>query len=177
MNLDRLWAGWRAAYVESVPTPTEGVSEAEFGIVEDETCVFCRILADPSPDSERGVINESDLSVAMINAYPYTPGHILVMPRRHVQDLGDLTTEEAGDLWRVALDGVAAIERAYAPDGMNLGANLGRAAGAGIPRHVHLHVVPRWTGDTNFMTTVASVRVLPEPLPQSWEKLHAAWMT
>jgi len=113
----------------------------------------------------------------MLNAYPYASGHVLVMPQRHVQELGDLSAEEASDLWQLALAAAAAIQRAYTPDGMNLGANLGRAAGAGIPNHLHLHIVPRWTGDTNFMTSVASVRVLPEPLPRSWEKLRAAWST
>jgi ATP adenylyltransferase len=99
------------------------------------------------------------------------------MPRRHVGDLGDLDPQESIELWEATRQSVAAIQRAYAPDGLNLGANLGRAAGAGIPRHVHLHVLPRWVGDTNFMTAVAATRVLPEPLPDSWAKLRAAWPT
>jgi ATP adenylyltransferase len=177
MNLDHLWAGWRSEYVEAVSNPPPEAHEVGAAIAAEDACVFCRILADPSPDAERGVVAETDLTATILNAYPYASGHILVMPRRHVQDLGELTADEAADLWRFALAGAAAIERAYAPDGMNLGANLGRAAGAGIPRHLHLHIVPRWTGDTNFMTTVASLRVLPEPLPQSWEQLRAAWTT
>jgi ATP adenylyltransferase len=174
MTLDHLWAGWRAAYVASVPGGEPDGDKRERG-TEDQGCVFCRILADPSPDADRGVIASTDLTVALLNAYPYASGHILVMPVRHVQELQDLTDEESADLWSQVTAAAAAIQRAYHPDGMNLGANFGRAAGAGIPAHLHLHVVPRWAGDTNFMTTVASLRVLPEPLPRSWEKLRAAW--
>src|SRR5216684_3437435 len=125
MNLDHLWAGWRSEYVESASNPPEEASEAGSEIGDEGSCVFCGILADPSPDSERGVVAETDLTAAIVNAYPYASGHILVMPRRHVQDLRNLTTDEASDLWQFALEGAAAIERAYAPDGMNLGANLG----------------------------------------------------
>ncbi len=175
MSFDGLWAGWRSAYVGSVShqdnpdgTPiADPSSEAE--------CVFCRILNDTSGDADRGVVATTSLSVAILNAFPYASGHLLVMPRRHVSEIEDLSAGESTDLWALAQRGVAAVKRAYAPDGMNLGANLGRAAGAGIPRHLHLHVVPRWIGDTNFMTSVASVRVLPEPLDRTWEKLHAAW--
>jgi ATP adenylyltransferase len=177
MTFDHLWAGWRSEYVASVPNAS-GTNDGglEVGDRDDPTeCVFCRILADPAGDREKGVVAGTNLSVALLNAYPYASGHLLVMPRRHLHGLGDLTAEESGDLWSVALEGAEAIGRAYSPDGLNLGANLGRAAGAGIPRHLHLHLVPRWTGDTNFMTAVAAVRVLPEPLPRSWEKLHDAW--
>jgi ATP adenylyltransferase len=176
MTLDHLWAGWRAEYVASVPTaPAHESGIDSTKAVEEDGCVFCRILADPSPDVERGVIVATALTAVLLNAYPYASGHILVMPVRHVQELEDLTEDESADLWRLTTAGSAAIQRAYRPDGMNVGANLGRAAGAGIPAHLHLHLVPRWTGDTNFMTTVASLRVLPEPLPRSWEKLRAAW--
>jgi ATP adenylyltransferase len=175
MSLDHLWAGWRSEYVESVPNPPEDEAVTPSTVAEENTCVFCRIVLDRSDDVDRGVISETALTVAMLNAYPYASGHLLVMPRRHVQEIGDLTSDEAADLWLVALQGSAAVQRAYEPDGMNLGANLGRAAGAGIPRHLHLHIVPRWSGDTNFMTTIASARVLPEPLPRSWEKLRSAW--
>jgi ATP adenylyltransferase len=178
MTLDHLWAGWRSSYVNSVSTPASDAGGPSHLAVDDEQdCVFCRIIADRSSDEDRGVLFDTGLTVAMLNAYPYASGHILVMPRRHVQELGDLTISESADLWQLATSGAAAIQRAYSPDGLNLGANLGRAAGAGIPTHLHLHVVPRWVGDTNFMTTVASVRVLPEPLPVSWTKLRGAWST
>ncbi len=113
--------------------------------------------------------------MTVLNAYPYAPGHLLVMPRRHVASLAELDADERSDLWTMVEDALSAIEAAYAPEGMNMGANLGPAAGAGIPRHVHVHAVPRWAGDTNFMTTVAGVRVLPESLPDTWAKLHRSW--
>ena len=114
-------------------------------------------------------------SLVVLNAYPYASGHLMAVPLRHVGSLGDLSEEEAVELWAVARLGVAALEGAYGPDGFNLGANLGEAAGAGIPKHLHLHAVPRWSGDTNFMTAVADTRVLPETLVSSWERLSAAW--
>ncbi|HEX4217999.1 MAG TPA: HIT domain-containing protein, partial [Acidimicrobiales bacterium] len=100
---------------------------------------------------------------------------LMVMPFRHVRSMADLAEEEGIELWSALRAGVAALGRAYGPEGVNIGANLGRAAGAGIPRHLHLHAVPRWVGDTNFMTTVANVRVLPETLADSWKRLHTAW--
>ena len=111
----------------------------------------------------------------MLNAYPYASGHLLVTPVRHLGDLDELTAAESGALWQATTAAVRALTTAYGPDGVNMGANLGRAAGAGIPAHLHLHVVPRWSGDTNFMTSVAGVRVMPESLLASWERLHAAW--
>jgi ATP adenylyltransferase len=114
-------------------------------------------------------------TLAVLNAYPYASGHLMVMPIRHVRSLGDLTEDEASELWSALRKGAAALEEAYSPEGINLGANLGRAAGAGIPRHLHLHAVPRWVGDTNFMTSVANARVLPEALDASWERLHHVW--
>ncbi len=111
----------------------------------------------------------------VLNAYPYASGHLLVMPLRHLGDLGDLTDEESAELWAATRTAAAALTAAYGLDGLNLGANLGRAAGAGIPAHLHLHVLPRWGGDTNFMTSVGGVRVMPEALPQSWRRVTAAW--
>ncbi len=115
------------------------------------------------------------LSFAVLNAYPYASGHLLVLPLRHEGALSDLVTEESQELWEAARQAVAAVEVAYQPDGANLGANFGRAAGAGIPDHLHLHVLPRWSGDTNFMTAVAGTRVIPESLEAAWKRLHAAW--
>jgi ATP adenylyltransferase len=114
-------------------------------------------------------------ALVVLNLYPYASGHMLVMPLRHVADLSDLTEEEAAEVWSATRAAAAAVRDAYDSDGLNIGANLGRAAGAGIPAHLHLHVLPRWSGDTNFMTSVAGVRVIPEPLPVAWEKLHGAW--
>jgi ATP adenylyltransferase len=178
MSLDNLWAGWRSAYVASVSSPNDGeiietLDDAEAG--DEAHCVFCRIVKADAPDAERHVLFESELSIVILNAYPYASGHLLAMPRRHEQDLSGLSPAESTDLWAVTMAAAAAIEAAYHPDGMNLGANLGRAAGAGIPRHLHLHALPRWIGDTNFMTSIASVRVMPEALADSFTKLRASW--
>ena len=113
--------------------------------------------------------------LALLNAYPYTSGHLMVMPTRHVGELEALTAEESGAMWAGLSAAVRAIKASYRPDGLNVGANLGRAAGAGVPGHFHIHVLPRWNGDTSFMTTVADARVLPETLSFSASKLRAAW--
>ncbi len=112
---------------------------------------------------------------AVLNAYPYASGHLMVLPLRHVCTLSEMSVSEGTELWDGLRRGVDALEAAYSPDGLNLGANLGHAAGAGIPEHVHVHAVPRWIGDTNFMTAVSDTRVLPETLAASWDRLHGAW--
>jgi ATP adenylyltransferase len=178
MSFDNLWAGWRSAYVASVSNPeSEAVEAVDDGVDSDDEahCVFCRIVKSAAPDEERHVLFESEFSIVIMNAYPYATGHVLAMPRRHEQELSGLSAVESADLWSVTTVATRAIEAAYHPDGMNLGANLGRAAGAGIPRHLHLHVLPRWVGDTNFMTAIASVRVMPEALSDSFKKLRASW--
>ena len=116
-----------------------------------------------------------EFSMVTLNAYPYASGHLLVLPVRHLGGPAELTGAESSSLWATTLSAIGAVEAAYAPDGVNMGANLGRAAGAGLPGHLHVHVVPRWSGDTNFMTPVAGVRVLPEPLEVAWQKLRTAW--
>jgi diadenosine tetraphosphate (Ap4A) HIT family hydrolase len=166
-GLEQLWAGWRHEYVVSA---TEAERRGE-----DDGCVFCAIAASGPPSADNGVVYRGATCFAVLNAYPYASGHLLVLPTRHVEDPEELTLEESDQLWETTRDAMRALRAAYQPEGINFGANLGRAAGAGIPRHLHLHVVPRWAGDTNFMTSVAGVRVLPESLTVAWEKLHAAW--
>jgi diadenosine tetraphosphate (Ap4A) HIT family hydrolase len=170
-NLDHLWAGWRSDFISSAygGGPKDGPAPGP--------CVFCRILASGLPDEEVHIIwrHLSGRAFAILNAYPYTSGHLMVMPTRHVADVEDLTPDEAGDVWEGVRAAVRAVKEAYKPDGVNLGANLGKAAGAGVPGHFHMHVVPRWVGDTSFMTAVAEARVLPEPLSESAAKLQASW--
>jgi diadenosine tetraphosphate (Ap4A) HIT family hydrolase len=170
-SLEWLWAGWRGEYIEAVS------SESGPPPSDQERCVFCSILASGLSDADTLIVwrDPAEAVVAILNRYPYTSGHLMVMPVRHVGDLSELDTSESERLWSGVLQASTAVRRAYQPDGMNLGANLGRAAGAGVPGHLHLHVVPRWAGDTNFMTTVAGARVLPEALPVSAEKLRRAW--
>ncbi len=169
MTLDQLWAGWRMAYVSSAG------SEPAAGALAGSECVFCSIFGASLDDAARMVVWRGERVLAMLNAFPYASGHLMVMPVRHVRELEELEGDEAAELWEGVRRAVAALKRAYRPDGCNLGVNLGRAAGAGIPDHLHVHVVPRWVGDTNFMTATASVRVLPEALPDSYGRLSRAW--
>jgi ATP adenylyltransferase len=162
--LERLWAGWRSSYVASVDTKP------------DDGCVFCR-LAEAADERAALVLEKTPTTVTVMNLYPYGSGHLLVAPRRHLADLEALTDEEAAGFVGAQQRAVRALKSAYSPDGLNLGANLGRAAGAGIPSHLHVHVLPRWAGDTNFMTAVAEVRVLPEDLATGYDKIKAAWPT
>ena len=175
MPLEQLWAGWRSAYVSSVaggatPEPVEQVAGEDGG-----PCVFCRIIASHEPDEVRHVVWTGRRTTAILNAFPYASGHLLVMPLRHVGEVEDLEDPEAEDLWRTVRDAIVALKTAYHPDGLNVGINLGRAAGAGLPGHLHVHAMPRWAGDTSFVTAVASLRVIPESLPDTWAKLRAAW--
>ena len=111
----------------------------------------------------------------ILNIHPYTAGHLLVLPYREVPDLADLTAAETGELWSTVTDAVVAVRVAYAPDGLNVGLNLGRPAGGSVPSHLHVHVVPRWTGDSNFMSSIANTQTLPESLTASADRLRAAW--
>ncbi len=138
-----------------------------------EGCLFERLAAE-DPDAAL-VLGRNEHAFAVMNAYPYISGHLMVAPLRHEATLAGLSRDEAAALMALVQDANVAIERAYRPDGINVGANLGRAGGAGIPGHVHVHALPRWDGDTNFMTTVAETRVLPETLSTSWTKLMEAW--
>ena len=157
MSLERLWAGWRSEYVSSVDD-------------QPGDCILCRVVEDGSQ-----VVWADSRTAAVLNAYPYTSGHLMVLPVRHVGEMEDLSTDEGAELWSAVTDAVRALKAAYRPEGLNLGVNLGRPAGAGVPGHLHVHVLPRWNGDTNFMTTVAEARVLPESLPATAEKVRAAW--
>jgi len=165
MSLERLWAGWRAAYVSSAT-----VSELSTGAHD---CLFCSLCAaDPV---EALVVARTELAFVVMNAYPYTSGHLMIAPCRHEAELERLDAEESAALMSATQQAVVALKAAYSPDGLNVGLNVGRPAGAGVPGHVHMHALPRWNGDTNFMTTVAETRVIPEDLRSSWERLRAVW--
>lgn len=165
MSLERIFAGWRNAYVS-------GVAQVE-PVAGD--CVFCALFAADATDRERLVVRRGAHCVVVLNLYPYGSGHLLVMPLRHVADLGDLNGTERDEFFELLVDATTALTKAYGPDGMNVGANLGRAAGAGVPGHLHFHALPRWSGDTNFMTAVAETRVLPEDLATTYDKIVDAW--
>jgi ATP adenylyltransferase len=163
--LEHLWAGWRLAYVTGTGTDREPPP--------GEGSLFERILL---LDDETGrIVARRATCAALLNAYPYSNGHLLVVPNRAVEDLQELSDEEHAELWDMVRDGVQALRTAFSCDGVNIGANLGGAAGAGVPGHLHVHCVARWRGDTNFMTAVAETRVLPQSLEDSWVALRAAW--
>lgn len=150
--------------------------ERSGGISQDEAdCVFCRLAASGPPSEDNLVVWRGERAFVVMNAYPYASGHVLVLPLRHVGSLAELSADESAEVWAATQRALAALEKAYEPDGLNMGANLGRAAGAGLPAHVHLHALPRWSGDTNFMTSVAETRVMPETLALSWKRLTDAW--
>jgi ATP adenylyltransferase len=171
-SLDQLWAGWRAEFVSGSSAPKDVKPAPQGG-----ACVFCNILASGLADEDAHIVwrHPAGTVFAILNAYPYSSGHLMVMPVRHVGELDQLEAGESGDFWEAVQAAVQALKVAYNPEGVNLGANLGRAAGAGVPGHLHMHVVPRWVGDTNFMTAVADARVIPEGLSQSGVKLRGAW--
>jgi ATP adenylyltransferase len=162
--LERFSAAWREEYVSSAFAGEHDKDPSE--------CVFC-VLAGEPVDESTGVLKKTTYSFVVLNAFPYGSGHLLVLPLRHVGGLEELADEEYQDFFLLLRDAVRAINEAYGADGMNVGMNLGHAAGAGIPKHLHAHVLPRWHGDTNFMTTIGETRVLPESLESTWRKVHA----
>jgi ATP adenylyltransferase len=155
----QVWAPWRLEYIKSAD--------------EDSGCVFCAALA--GDDEERLVVHRGDAAIVLLNKYPYSSGHFMVAPNRHVGDYGELDEAEVLELHRLAAAGITALASLYQPQGYNVGWNLGRVAGAGIVDHVHQHVVPRWGGDTNFMPVLADVKVLPEHLADTRARLAAGW--
>jgi len=165
MSLDQLWNGWRAQYVG------QGTPDAS----DDSQSVFTRILNLQMSDEESHIVNRSAHSFVILNAYPYSSGHLLVLPFREVAHLEELEPEESLDLWQNVTHATVALKKSHTPDALNVGINLGAAAGGSIARHLHVHVVPRWNGDSNFMTSVADTRTIPEPLSLTASKVRAAW--
>jgi ATP adenylyltransferase len=154
--MDRLWAPWRSAYVTSSTAP-------------DIDCIFCHTS---QPGRDELVLFRGRVCFVILNLYPYTNGHLMVVPNRHAPNLATLSADEQVELMRLTRHAEIAITEAYVPQGINVGINLGKAAGAGVPGHLHVHVVPRWSGDTNFMTAIGETRVLPEDLNSSAAKLR-----
>jgi ATP adenylyltransferase len=156
--MDVLWAPWRMAYVGGPAT---------------SGCIFCTALQ--SDPRERLLLCTTRGSIVMLNRYPYASGHLMVAPRRHTADLPGMAADEHGDLADTVRRAMAIVDEALRPQGMNVGMNLGAAAGAGVVDHLHWHVVPRWIGDTNFMTTVAEARVMPQHLLDTYDRLRPAF--
>lgn len=157
--MDRLFRPWRYAYVTRER--------------ESESCVLCEIGRAPGAEDERRfVLHRAEHHFVVLNVFPYNSGHLMVVPYRHSARLADLPPDALSELARLAARSEDVLGTVYGPSGLNLGMNLGAAAGAGIDAHLHLHVVPRWTGDANFMSVAAETRVLPEALEDAWRKLH-----
>lgn len=162
IDVDRLWSGWRLAYVESTAD--------EAATADPDDCPFCSITS--LGDEESLILERGEHAYSVLNLYPYNSAHSLVLPYRHVGEYEDLTEHELGEINGLAQRVVRATKAEYAPDGFNLGANLGRAAGAGIPKHFHFHVLPRWSGDTNFITVLGATKTLPEEIDKTHERLY-----
>jgi ATP adenylyltransferase len=158
--MKRLWAPWRMKYVQSQESPVK--------------CVFCEVQ-EQSDGAGNLVIFRGQNAFVMLNRYPYTSGHLLVVAALHRPRLEDLDPQTRSEMMELATKGMAVLRKSYRSEAFNFGANIGEAAGAGIAEHVHLHVVPRWGGDTNFMSALAETRVLPEKLEESYQRILAGW--
>ncbi|MFZ0617326.1 MAG: HIT domain-containing protein [Candidatus Acidiferrales bacterium] len=157
--MDYLWTPWRYRYIADAS--------------KDEGCVFCAALA-ANDDSKTFIVHRASKNFVILNLYPYTTGHVMIVPYVHVADLSASDPETLAEMMRLAQRVQSALESTYHPQGYNLGMNLGRAAGAGVTGHLHLHVLPRWSGDANFMSVVGETRVEPEELPTTYERLRQA---
>lgn len=165
-SLDHLWNGWRSAYVRS---------HDEGELKRAEQSVFVDILESGLPDEETHIVHRGRLVFAIMNAYPYASGHLLVLPYREVANLEELGEDESRELWAAVTRATRVLKRTHSPHALNVGINLGSSAGGSISRHIHVHVVPRWEGDANFMTAVANTRTLPEPLAESASRIRQEW--
>jgi ATP adenylyltransferase len=163
--LERLWNGWRADYV----VHGQGAQK------KSDKSVFTQILNSGMSDEQCYIVHRAEKVFALMNAFPYTSGHLLVVPYREVAELEDLTHDETSELWATVTDAVKVIKSVYKPEAMNVGINLGAAAGGSIAQHLHVHIVGRWGGDTNFMVTTANTKILPEALDVSADRIRKAW--
>jgi ATP adenylyltransferase len=163
--LERLWNGWRADYV----VHGQGAQK------KSDKSVFTQILNSGMSDEQCYIVHRAEKVFALMNAFPYTSGHLLVVPYREVAELEDLTHDETSELWATVTDAVKVLKSVYKPEAMNVGINLGAAAGGSIAQHLHVHIVGRWGGDTNFMVTTANTKILPEALDVSADRIRKAW--
>lgn len=160
--MDYLWSPWRYRYLTSEP--------------KLEGCIFCQMAVE-SDDERNLIVHRGEYNFVVLNRYPYTSGHLMVVPYAHAAQLNAVEEVAAFELMKLARESETHIREVYNPNGLNIGMNIGESAGAGIAGHIHLHVLPRWAGDSNFMTVVGETRVLPEDLDVTWKKLSAAFRT
>lgn len=159
--MDRLWSPWRSEYIAS------GAADAEPGV-----CVFCKIQQHAENDESNFVVYRGQHAFIVLNRFPYTSGHLLIVPHEHIGELDSAPRTVTDEMMELTKRSQAALRDVYHPEGFNAGMNLGRAAGAGIADHIHIHILPRWIGDTNFMTATGNTRVLPEDLGTTYQKLR-----
>ena len=157
--MEHLWAPWRIEYIKKADEPG---------------CIFCNKAAENN-DAANLILCRGQHSFVIMNSYPYNPGHLMVAPYRHIANLEELTEEERREHFEIVSRSVKVLRQVFNPGGFNIGINLGKAAGAGIDDHVHTHIVPRWQGDTNFMAVLSDVKVLPEALADTYQKLRGKW--
>lgn len=158
--MERIWAPWRMVYLNNQ--------------IPDEGCVFCRARDAVGEERERLVLLRSEYSLIMLNRYPYTCGHLMIVAGRHTADLDEFSDREQLDFMHAIRKARTLLQKVARPDGLNIGLNLGKAAGAAIEGHLHIHVVPRWKGDTNFMSVTTDTRIIPEGLLESYDRLRQA---
>ncbi|MGB7599955.1 MAG: HIT domain-containing protein [Candidatus Sulfotelmatobacter sp.] len=160
--MDYLWTPWRYAYVSTAEKATG--------------CVFCNAVA-ANDDAKNLIVFRGQLCFVILNAYPYTPGHVMIVPYAHLDELRKLPVDAANEMMALAQRMESVLRALYTPDGINLGMNIGKAAGAGIAGHIHMHVLPRWVADANFMSVIGETRVLPELLEETWKRMTTALKT
>lgn len=157
--MDLLWSPWRYDYITGS------------GAAKTDGCVFCDILNSPASDEEKFILKRAGFNFVILNTYPYAAGHVLIVPLAHTADFGSADKQTTDEMMDLTKRTQTALSEVYGPDGFNLGMNLGRSAGAGVDAHFHMHILPRWSGDVNFMTAIGQTRTLPESLKTTYEKL------
>ena len=156
--MDVLWSPWRYNYIKT-------------GDEKKDDCVFCSVLQSPASDEEKFILHRAGFNFVILNIYPYTSGHLMIIPFKHIADLDQANKEITDEMMDLTKRCQSAIREVYQPNGINLGMNLGKAAGAGVAEHFHMHILPRWIGDSNFMTAVGQTRTIPENLRTTYDKL------
>ena len=161
--MEKLWSTWRSHYIDGFKDHTG-----------EEECIFCAAVEQDETSDDSLVVYKGELAFLIMNLYPYNGGHVMVVPNRHISDIKELTEEEFAEIYKIIQKTVSALDDTMKPQGYNIGANIGRVAGAGIDTHIHFHIVPRWDGDTNFMTTIGEVKVISQDLLEVKKRLQKA---
>lgn len=161
--MDRLWSPWRYDYIKSGSNEASG---------QPNSCVFCVLQRNPADDEKNFIVHRAAYNFIVLNLFPYISGHLLIVPYEHLGELDTAPKETTDELMDLTKRCQTVLRESYKPHGFNLGMNLGRSAGAGVADHIHLHIMPRWTGDANFMSTIGETRVIPEDLTETFRKLY-----